>query len=105
MSEHEQAPELDHSPTPTPAEFLDEVADPTPGWSKKYGGRLGIIALCGALQQEIALQSKAVAAVRTAAIHDLLNEMSGKDLAEALSVSKTSISKSTKADAWKDPQW
>lgn len=105
MTEHEQTPRLNPDLNPDPAEFLDEVANPTPGWSQKYGGRLGIIALCGSLQQKIALQSKTVAAVRTAAIQDLLSEMSGKDLAEALSVSKTSISKSTKADAWEDPQW
>lgn len=102
MSEQDQDPiTLDVEP----ADFLAEIADPTPGWSQKYGGRLGVIALCGLLQQKIALQSKTIAAVRIAAIQDLLTETSGKELAEALNVSKTAISKSTKADAWENPQW
>lgn len=94
-----------HRADPTPDEFLTEIAEATPGWSENYGGPHGVIALCGLLQQRIAEQSEAIAAVRVAAIRELLRDHTGVEVAASLGVSSAAISKTMKADAWEDAQW
>lgn len=66
---------------------------------------MGVAALCGLLQQKISSQSEAVAAVRVAALREMLTERSGVEVAASLGVSRAAISKTSKADAWKDAQW
>lgn len=102
MIEHE--PEQQTAPT-SPEQFLAEVAAADPGWSERYGGPMGVVGHCGALQQRISEQSEAIAAVRVAAILELLKDYSGVELAAALGVSKAAISKATKANVWKEAQW
>lgn len=101
MIEHE----IEQQSPPSPEQFLAEVAAADPGWSEKHGGPMGVVGLCGALQQRISEQSEAIAAVRVAAILELLKEYSGVELAAAFGVSKAAISKATKANVWRDAQW
>lgn len=90
---------------PKPHEFLDDVAQAEPGWSQRHGGPTGVVATCAALQEELAAQSEAIAAVRVAAIQELLKTHSGVELARMFGVSKTAISKATRANTWKEPTW
>lgn len=90
---------------PSPEAFLAETAAAEPGWSDKYGGPLGVAARSAALQSELSRQSELVAAVRVAAIQELLKTHTGIEVAAALGVSKSAISKATKSPAWKEPTW
>lgn len=90
---------------PTPEEFLREVGAAEPGWAEKYGGPLGVAARCAGLQAELSRQSEQIAAVRVAAIQELLKTHSGIEVAASLGVSKSAISKAIKSNVWEDPTW
>lgn len=90
---------------PSPEEFLAEVQAAEPGWSEKFGGPLGVAARSAALQAELSRQSEMIAAVRVAAIQELLKTQAGIEVAASLGVSKSAISKATKSPTWKDPTW
>lgn len=92
-------------PRPTPEEFLAEVANAGPGWSEKYGGPMGVVALCGDLQEQLARESERVAAVRVAAYQELLKTRSGNNVAAMFGVSKQAISKAVRANGWKGATW
>lgn len=89
----------------TPEQFLQLAEGSEPGWSAELGGPLGVAALCAGLQQQLAEQSAAIAAVRTAAIRQLLEAHSGVEVAAMLGVSKNAISKTNRAQAWEDATW
>lgn len=90
---------------PTPEEFLERVASAEPGWADQYGGPTGIVTLCADLQEQIARQSEQIAAVRVAAIQELLKTRSGANLAATFGVSKAAISKATRANTWEGATW
>lgn len=90
---------------PTPQEFLAEVSAAEPGWSERYGGPMGVSTYCAALQAELARQSELIAAVRVAAIQQMLKTHSGVEVAKTFNVSKSAISKASKAPAWKEATW
>lgn len=94
-----------HAADPSPEAFLAEVNAADSGWSEKYGGPLGVAARSAALQAELSRQSEMIAAVRVAAIQELLKSRSGVEVAALLGVSKSAISKAAKSPAWKDPAW
>lgn len=91
--------------THSPEEFLALIEQVEPGWSDEYGGPEGIAALCAELQTELVRQSEKIAAIRVAAIRQMLTNRSGVEVAEALGVSKSAISKSLKNTPWKDATW
>ncbi|UQN31778.1 hypothetical protein [Brachybacterium kimchii] len=108
--DHDRAPDArhvsaSHSGDSTPESFLNEAANATDGWSEKYGGTLGVIALCGELQQKLAAQSEAIAAIRVAAIRERLRTRSGREVAASLGVTSAAIFKAVKADTWEDARW
>lgn len=92
-------------PALSPQDFLAAVSAAEPGWSDAYGGPVGVAAMCSALQQQISEQSEAIAAVRVAAIRELLKTHSGVEVAAMFGVSKNAISKTHRANAWEDPTW
>lgn len=92
-------------PCPTPQEFLAEVATAEPGWADRHGGPTGIVTLCADLQEQIARQSEQIAAVRVAAIQELLKTRSGTNVAATFGVSKAAISKTSRANTWKGATW
>ena len=81
------------------------MAAATPGWSEKYGGPLGVAARCAGLQAELNRQSEQIAAVRVAAVQELLKTEPGINVAASLGVSKSAISKASMSSSWKDPRW
>lgn len=90
---------------PAPHEFLATALRAEPGWSDTYGGPAGVAALCAALQSQVAEQSEAIAAVRVAAIQELLKTFSGVEVAAMFGISKNAISKLSRSAAWEDPTW
>ncbi|MCZ4326703.1 hypothetical protein [Brachybacterium paraconglomeratum] len=84
---------------------MAQVREAEDGWSTTYGGPVGVAALCSALQIQLAEQSEAIAAVRVAAIRELLKDHSGVEVAAMFGVSKTAISKTNRARTWEDPTW
>lgn len=91
--------------TPAPHEFLATTRNAEPGWSTPYGGPEGIARLCAELQTELVRQSEQIAAIRTAAIRQLLTTRSGVDVAHTLDISKSAVSKSLKNTPWENPTW
>lgn len=89
----------------TPEQFLAEVAAAEPGWSQKHGGPYGVARICVDLQRQVAAMSEQIAAVRAAALQELLTTQSLADVAADLGVSKPAASKASRAPSWKDPTW
>jgi len=90
---------------PTPEQFLAELTNLRAGWADQHGGPAGVAALCSALQTDLARQSEQIAAVRVAAIHELLKTHSGVEVAAMFNISKAAISKIAKSAAWEAPTW
>lgn len=89
----------------TPAAFLTLVGEAEPGWSDQLGGPTGVVALCGALQEQLMSQSERIAAVRVAAIRELLKTHSGREVAAMFGVSPAAISKSNRGTSWEGATW
>jgi hypothetical protein len=89
----------------TPDIFLSQVADAEPGWSDRYGGPAGVVTLCAGLQERLMDQSEQIAAVRVAAIRELLKTHSGREVAAMFAVSPAAISKANNAAAWGGATW
>lgn len=89
----------------SPEKFLAEVETAEPGWSEAYGGPQGVAKHIAGLQAELVRQSERLAAIRVAAIRQLLTERTGVEVAASLGVSKSAISKSLKSTPWKDATW
>lgn len=89
----------------SPEAFLAEIDHAEPGWSEAYGGPVGVAKQCLELQSELARQSERIAAIRVAAIRQMLTKQSGVEAAADLGVSKSAISKSLKSTPWKDATW
>lgn len=93
------------APQPTPQEFLDALQAPSEGWSDAYGGPAGVAALCPGLQEQLSRQSEQIAAVRVAAIRELLKTRSGVEVAAMFGVSPSAISKINRSPIWENPTW
>lgn len=91
--------------TRSPEEFLALIEQVEPGWSDEYGGPEGVAALCAELQTELVRQSEKIAAIRVAAIRQMLTTKSGVEVAAELGISKSAVSKSLKNTPWKDATW
>lgn len=90
---------------PSPEQLLLEAANAHPGWSHHHGGPEGVATLCSQLQTQLARQSEQIAAIRVAAIRELLKTRPGVEVAALLGISKSAVSKTHKAPAWKEPTW
>lgn len=82
---------------PTPEQFLREIADPAPGWSARYGGPDGVIALTARLLDDIADMSTAVAAIRTTAIQEEMRADSATNIARRHGISRQAVQKAATA--------
>ena len=91
--------------TLSPEMFLAQVADAEPGWSVEHGGPGGVVVLCAALQEQLMTQSEQIAAVRVAAIRELLKTRSGREVAAMFGVSPAAISKANNGPAWAGAAW
>ena len=89
----------------TPADFLTQIVNATPGWSDQYGGPAGIATLCHDLQQQLMDQSESIAAIRVAAINELLKTHSGTQVAAMFGVTRSAISKAAKSSYWEVTSW
>ena len=83
----------ENEPAADPGQFLREVANADEGWSERYGGPEGIARWTLNLQDALKEQASDLAAVRTAAIREMLTTRSLADIAQALGVSKQAVSK------------
>jgi hypothetical protein len=90
---------------PSPEEFLREINEAEPGWSEKYGGPLGVAALCASLQLQISQISEQIADIRVAGIQEGLKGRSGIEVAAYLGVTPSAISRANKSSGWKDSRW
>lgn len=95
----------DTSKAPTPEAFLREASTAQEGWSQAYGGPLGVAKYCADLQAQLARQSEQIAAIRVAAIRQMLTTNTGVAVARDLGVSKAAISKSLKTSPWENSTW
>ena len=77
----------ENEPAADPGQFLREVANADEGWSERYGGPEGIARWTLNLQDALKEQASDLAAVRTAAIREMLTTRSLADIAQALGVS------------------
>lgn len=84
---------------------MREVAASDPGWSVEYGGPEGVARLTLALQDALKVQASELAAVRAAAIKELLTTRSLAEVARLLGVSRQAVSKAALGSAWVDPRW
>lgn len=89
----------------SPEAFLSEVENATPGWSEAYGGPHGVAVHIAELQAQLVRQSEKLAAVRVAAIRQMLTSQSGVEVAASLGISKSAVSKSLKNTPWKVDIW
>lgn len=96
---------VDKTTNLTPAEFLAEVAAAQPGWSQQHGGPYGVARMTVDLQRQVARMSEEIAAVRAAALQELLAMQSLATVAADLGISKQAASKASRAPSWKDPTW
>lgn len=99
MDRHELERELN------PITFVDQVAHATPGWSDKHGGPEGVALLCSDMQQQITELSETIAAIRVAAVQELLKTKSGVEVSKTLGISKAAISKINRNQAWEESTW
>lgn len=95
----------ENEPAADPGQFLREVANADEGWSERYGGPEGIARWTLNLQDALKEQASDLAAVRTAAIREMLTSRSLADIAQALGVSKQAVSKAANSPTWTDPRW
>ena len=93
------------SRTVSPEEFLAEIERAEPGWSDAYGGPQGVATHVAELQAEVFRISEKLAAIRVAAIRQMLTTQSGVEVANTLGVSKSAVSKSLKNNPWKEAVW
>lgn len=91
--------------TASPEAFLAEIEHAEPGWSEVYGGPQGVAAHVAELQAEVFRTSEKLAAIRVAAIRQMLTTQSGVEVAAELGISKSAVSKSLKNTPWKDATW
>lgn len=94
-----------HQVPPLPGEFLRQVATAHPGWSAPYGGPEGVARATLTMQDVLKVQASELAAVRAAAIEELLTTRSLSEVARMLGVSKQAVSKSVRSPRWSDPRW
>ncbi|WP_147435252.1 hypothetical protein [Kocuria marina] len=93
-------------PRPSPAEFIDAITAAQPGWSQPHGGPDGVIALTGLLLEELAEQSRIIAAVRTAAIREQLATEPGAVIARRHHLSRQAIHRAANARrTWEGETW
>ena len=95
----------ENEPAADPGQFLREVANADEGWSERYGGPEGIARWTLNLQDALKEQASDLAAVRTAAIREMLTTRSLADVAQALGVSEQAVSKAANSPTWTDPRW
>lgn len=88
-----------------PGRFLHRLREAEAGWSAEHGGPAGIALLTLRLQDRLKVQAQELAAVRAAAIAELLKTQSLADVARQLGVSKQAISKAANGPRWGDPKW
>lgn len=86
-----------HEARPSPTEFLRIVEHPVPQWSEPFGGPDGVIALTGALLDDLAAQAQRIAAVRTAAMREQLRTESGAAIARRHHITKQAVHKAAAA--------
>lgn len=91
---------------PTPTDFLAAIQAATPGWSRTYAGPDGVIALTGLLLEDLAEQSRVIAAVRTAAIREQLRAEQGAVIARRHHLSRQAIHRAANATrTWEGETW
>lgn len=90
----------------TPEEFLKNLPHLPPGWAEKEGGLLEVVKQLGAFQQTLNNQAEDIAAIRTAAINELLKTYSGAQIGRELGLTRANISRLSKAKKeWSNPTW
>lgn len=89
----------------SPEEFLNQLGTLPPGWAEEEGGLLKVVERLGTLQDELNQQSRMIAAVRAAAVAELLKTTSGADIARQLGMNRANISRLSKAERWNNPTW
>ena len=94
-----------HKHLTTPEQFLNQLEHLPPGWSEEEGGLIEVIKRLGDFQEELNSQSKQIAAIRAAAVAQLLKSKSGADIARELDLGRANISRLSKAPKWSNPQW
>lgn len=90
---------------PTPQDLINDLKNPQPGWSQKYGGPEGIITHTKNLQQELAQQSQTIAALRTTALQELLKTKTGAEVARDYGLTRSAITKLNKREYLEIPTW
>lgn len=110
MSESQPPADATYASTPPlrpgPAEFIEDITPAQPGWSQPYGGPDGVIALTGLLLEDLAEQSRVIAAVRTAAIREQLRTEQGAVIARRHHLSRQAIHRAANAArTWEGETW
>lgn len=95
----------DHPHLTTPSEFLKNIENLPSGWAEAEGGLLAIIQRLGTFQDELNNQARDIAAIRAAAVAELLKTTSGAEIARQLGMNRANISRLSKAEKWSNPQW
>ncbi|MFW0120223.1 hypothetical protein ACN08Y_09955 [Rothia sp. P5764] len=89
----------------TPEQFLEQLDKLPPGWAETEGGLLEVVKRLGQFQDELNNQSQQIAAVRAAAVTQLLKSKSGAEIARELGLGRANISRLSKAQKWSNPTW
>ena len=83
--------------------LLADASEPCDGWSDQYGGPEGVATLAFELQENLRRQSQHLAALRAAAIRELLRTRSLAEVGRMLGISKQAVSKASRAQGWDGP--
>lgn len=95
-----------HKHLTTPEHFLINLPNLPPGWTDEEGGLLEVVKRLGVFQKTLNKQAEAIAAVRTAAVKELLKTHSGAQIGRELGLTRANISRLSKAKKeWRNPKW
>lgn len=92
-------------PARTVEDFLTHATVAPPGWSEDYGGPRGVIAEADRLQEGLRRQTREVAAVRAAALEELVRRANATAVAGDLGISLSAVYRSGKRPAAPIASW
>ncbi|MFJ3032709.1 hypothetical protein ACIP5Z_11560 [Rothia terrae] len=93
------------NPLDSPETFLNALPHLYPGWSEQYGGALEVARKTAQFQEQLNQQAQTIAAIRAAAIHELLKTQRGVDIAKQLGLTRAAISRLSKAEKIQGMPW
>lgn len=88
-----------------PSDFVSRLPNLEEGWSRGFGGPLGVAQHAVNLQQQQVRISEEIASVRAAAIEEAAKTVPKQDIARTLGISRQAVEKARGRKQWPDARW